>query len=271
MPARAYHPKDKPRAEKGVQLVQQRVLAPLRNEQFCSLEQLNKNIAVQLELLNNRYSKTFGCSRRTLFEEVEQSALKALPKTPYEIALWKRERVNGGYHVSVNRHYYSVPHYYVNKKVEIRITEETIEIFYRDDRIASHRRNDMPMKYTTIDAHRPEAHRQYAQWTMTRLQDWSVGIGFATEQFIRELFAESNRHLYQKERSALGILRLSNSYSEALLEKACQQALSIKSFRYDSVLSLINREKNKALPVGASDHCYETPDHDNVRGSQYYH
>jgi len=271
MPARAYHPKDKSRVEKGVQLVQQRVLAPLRDEQFCSLEQLNKAMAEQLELLNERYSKTFGCSRRTLFEEVEQSALKPLPKTPYEIALWEGERVNGGYHVSVHRHYYSVPHCYVNKKVDIRITEATIEIFYRDERIASHRRDDTPMTYTTVDAHRPEAHRQYAQWTVARLQAWSAGIGCATEQFIHELLSEPKRHLYQKERSALGILRLSNSYSDVLLEKACQQALSIKSFRYDSVLSLINREKNKTPPVGASDQCYETPDHNNVRGPQYYH
>jgi len=119
MPARAYHPKDKSKVEKGVQLTQQRVLAPLRNERFCSLEQLNKAMAMHLEALNSRYSKTFGCSRRTLFKEVEQSELRALPNTPYEIALWKKERINGGYHVSVNRHYYSVSHCYISKMVDI--------------------------------------------------------------------------------------------------------------------------------------------------------
>ena len=35
---------------------------------------------------------------------------------------------------------YSVPHEYIKRKVDVRVTDKTIEIFYNHNRIASHRR-----------------------------------------------------------------------------------------------------------------------------------
>ena len=35
---------------------------------------------------------------------------------------------------------YSVPYEYIKKKVDVKITDTTIEIFYNHNRIASHRR-----------------------------------------------------------------------------------------------------------------------------------
>lgn len=268
MPARSYKPQDKAKVEKAVQLVQQQILARLRNERLTSIEQANEKIAVLLEDLNNRHSKAFGCSRRALFEEVEKAALKPLVSTPYEIAYWETIRVNGGYHVCVNKHHYSVPNEYVHKMVDIRISEKTIEIFHNDQRIACHLISDNPGNYTTLESHRPEAHRQQASCNEQELKSWASGIGIHTEQFICRLFDDSKRHLHQKERSALGILRLSNAYSDELLEEACKKALDIGTCRYDSVESLIKRI---SLPTDSQEQFdYQTPTHENVRGPNYY-
>lgn len=35
---------------------------------------------------------------------------------------------------------YSVPHEYIKRKVDVRVTDKTIEVFYNHNRIASHRR-----------------------------------------------------------------------------------------------------------------------------------
>lgn len=270
MPARAYKPKDKAKVEKAVQLVQQRILAALRNEKFVSLEQLNIRLHELLEALNHRHSKSFDSSRWELFEEVEKAALKPLPNKPYELATWQQESVNGGYHISVNRHYYSVPYQYVRKKVDIRITEKAVEIFYQDERIACHQRDNTQKAYTTVNTHRPEAHRQQSQWDRVRLQSWATGIGSATQLLIEDLFSSSQRHLYQKEKSALGILRLSHAYSDEALEKACQSALDIGTHRYDSIASLLKRQP-PGLSNEESEKDYQTPNHDNVRGAKYYH
>ncbi len=271
MPARSYRPKDKAKVEKAVQLVQQRILAALRHERFVSVAQLNKKISELLDALNHRHSKSYGCSRWELFNQIERDALRALPETHYELATWEKQCVNGGYHVCVKQHYYSVPHQYVRKVIEIRITENAIELFYDDSRIACHVRDDTPRAYTTLETHRPESHRQHKLWqSEERLQSWSASIGPYTQQLIAQLFSDPKRHLYQKERSALGILRLSHAYSEALLENACEKASAIGTWRYDSIVSLLKQQRPGATS-NTLDQNYKTPDHDNVRGPNYYH
>lgn len=269
MPARAYKPQDKSKVEKSVQLVQQRILAPLRDHKFTSLNEANEKIAKLLEDLNNRHSKTFACSRRELFNQVEREALRELPETNYELSQWQQIKLNGGYHVCVNRHYYSVPYQYVYKHVDVRLTAHCVEIFYKDDRIACHQRDDSPGDYTTVNAHRPEAHRQQAQWNAKRLKIWAASVGQYTQSLIHNLFDEPKQHLHQKERRALGILRLSHAYSEEMLEQACQKALAIGTCRYESVESLLKRDNLIIAEDG--DHSCQTPKHTNVRGPEYYH
>ena len=80
--------------------------------------------------------------------------LAPLPATPFELAEWKQATVQFNYHVTVDKMYYSVPYQYIKDKVDVRITETTIEIFYHHNRIASHRRlhgrgTDYPMKNHT--------------------------------------------------------------------------------------------------------------------------
>jgi len=270
MPTRTYKPKDKAKVEKAVQLVQQRVLAPIRDERFNSLDALNKSLSNLLEELNNRHSKAFDCSRLALFEQVEKSALRALPAQPYELALWYQQKVSGGYHITINKHKYSVPHHFARKKVDVRVTNKTVEVFYKEERVACHERSDTPGDYTTVDAHRPENHRQQAMWNKTRLQAWARTIGSATYSLIQQLFQDPEKHLHQKERCALGILRFSNAYGDQALENTCQKALALGTFRYDSIASLMKRQ-NLDVVQGDVEGRYQTPTHENVRGAKYYH
>ncbi|CAO0821244.1 hypothetical protein DFAR_2210052 [Desulfarculales bacterium] len=41
--------------------------------------------------------------------------------------------------MEMNRHYYSVPHQLVGKKLNIRYTERTEECFHKGQRVVSHR------------------------------------------------------------------------------------------------------------------------------------
>lgn len=269
MPARSYKPKDKAKAEKAVQLVQQRILAPLRDQRFCALEQLNGAIKPLLEALNDRHSKAFGCSRRALFNAIEKSALKPLPGLPYELALWSQQQINGGYHITVNRHHYSVPYQFVGKKVDIRTTEKTVEIFYQEERIACHLRSHESGSYSTVTRHRPESHQKQIQANYQELMTWARRIGSATAALINQVFQDEKRHLHQKERSAQGILRLSHAYSEDALERVSAQAMQLGTHRYDSLVSLLKRLP--AQKCGDDSHSFDAPDHENIRGADYYH
>jgi transposase len=147
VPARSRKPKDKAKVEVGVQVVERWILARLRDRTFFSLAELNQAIRELLIQLNDRPMPHLEQSRRDLFMKLDQPALKPLPKQPYEFARWKKARVNIDYHVEYDKHYYSVPYGLIGKEVEVRATEKTVEIFYRRQRQASHRRLDAPGRF----------------------------------------------------------------------------------------------------------------------------
>ncbi len=115
VPARARKPRDKAKAEVGVQVVERWILAALRNRQFFSLDELNSAISVLLERLNQRPFKKLPGSRQTAFDSLDRPALRPLPVQPYVYAEWKKARVHIDYHVEVDGHYYSVPYQLVKK------------------------------------------------------------------------------------------------------------------------------------------------------------
>ncbi len=96
--------------------------------------------------------------------------------------------------MAIDGHYYSVPYTLIKKEVEVRITHNTIECFYRGNRIASHRRSDQKGRHTTVAAHMPESHRQAGEWSPERLITWAAKTGPATEKLIRTVLGARNIH-----------------------------------------------------------------------------
>ena len=119
MPARPYKPKDKAKAEVGVQVVERWILARLRHHTFFSLSELNQAIRVLLEDLNNRPFKQLTGTRREWFEALDKPALKPLPRQRYQYTDIKRVKVNIDYHIQCDRHLYSVPHQLVGETLEL--------------------------------------------------------------------------------------------------------------------------------------------------------
>lgn len=118
IPARPYTPKDKPKVELSVKLVQRWILARLRHRQFFSIEELNEAIRELLDSLNRRPMKKFAKSRYDLYLELDRPALKPLPAHPYRLRQFKVSRVNVEYHVEVEKSYYSVPYQLTGKEVD---------------------------------------------------------------------------------------------------------------------------------------------------------
>ena len=269
VPARVRHPRDKAKAEVGVQVVERWILAALRQRQCFSLAELNRAIRALLETLNNRPFKKLPGTRRTLFEQLDKPALRPLPVAPYVYAEWKQARVHIDYHVEVHGHYYSVPHALIKKQVDVRITRHTIECFHRGQRIASHRRSDHPARHTTVPAHMPEAHRQAGEWSPQRLGRWAAQVGPATETLVRRILS-ARKHPQQAYRSCLGILRLGKRYGDDRLEAACQRALTLGSHSYKSLESILRLGLDRQ-PLAEQTEAALPEDHDNIRGPAYYH
>ncbi|QDE81622.1 hypothetical protein BHS07_08635 [Myxococcus xanthus] len=141
LPARPQRPRDKAKVEVGVLLAERWILAALHHRRFASLAQVREAVKPLLENLNTRPMRKLDKSRWALFEQVEKATLRALPARPYELAFWKKARVNINYHVVLEGHWYSVPYTLVGKPVELRHTESCVEVFLGGRRVASHVRS----------------------------------------------------------------------------------------------------------------------------------
>ena len=269
LPARVRKPRDKAKVEVGVQVVQRWVLARLRHRRFHSLAELNGAIRELVTDLNNRPMRHLGTSRRALFEAIERQALLPMPDTPYAYAEWRRCRAGLDYHVEVHGHFYSVPYRLVREVIEARITDQTIELFHKGERVACHVRNPRQHRHTTICDHMPSAHRRHAEWTPTRLLREAEAIGPSTIALVERILA-AKPHPEQGFRACLGILRLVRSYGPERLEAACQRGVDIGAHTYGSVQSILRNGLDRAFrPEPVPD---ELPvQHENIRGSGYYH
>jgi transposase len=269
LPARPRKPRDKPKAEVMVQVVERWVLARLRNRRFFSLAELNQAIAPLLESLNQRPFKQLPGSRRECFDTLERAALKPLPPMPYEVAYFKICRVGIDYHVQLDHHYYSVPHSLVRIQVEARMTRSSVEILHRGKRVASHSRSYQHNGYTTLAEHMPAAHRAHLQWTPGRLLNWGASIGVGTAALVKHLLT-TKPHPEQGYRACLGLLNLARKYGHERLEAACVRALAIGSPTRRSVLSILQAGLDRQATPAGEPEC-NLPAHANVRGPDYYH
>jgi transposase len=269
MPARVRKPRDKAKVEAGVQLVQRWILARLRQRRFFSLGELNQAIGELLGPLNQRPFRKRPGSRRSLFESLEQPALRPLPEERFTYAEWKKGRVHIDYHVEVEGHYYSVPYQLVSQQLDVRVSAKTVECFAKGKRVASHLRSFLRGAHTTQNAHMPRPHREYAEWTPERLVRWARETGPSVAGLIATVMA-TRAHPQQGFRSCLGILRLSQRYGSERLEAACQRALQVGAVSYRSVRSILQVGLDRQ-EVPAGEPSATLPQvHENLRGSSYY-
>ena len=211
--------------------------------------------------------KKLGVSRRALYEQLDRPALRPLPAARYVLAQWKRCRVNIDYHVEVEHHFYSVPYQLLREQVEVRYTTNTVEIFRRDKRIASHRRR-YDRQPSTIAEHMPSAHRAHAEWSPSRLIRWANKVGPATGQLVTRIL-ESRPHPEQGYRPCLGIMHLGRRHGNIRLEAACARALALGSCRYHTVRNILTAGQDR-LPIEPPAETDPTPTHANIRGADYY-
>ena len=273
IPARVRKPKDKAKVEAGVLLASRWILAAIRNKTFYSLEELNEAIAVLLVNLNDKKMRHFKESRRQLFEEIDKPELGALRSEPYIFAEWKVARVNIDYHIVFDDHFYSVPYQLIKEEVQVRATHQTVEVIYKSERIASHRRSHRQGGFTTEPSHRPASHQAHLEWTPERIIQWAKSKGGNTGLFIQHLIT-TKPHPEQAYRSALGVIRLGDKYGKDRLNQACGNAIAIGSISYQTVKNMLKNGMDKVAPPSKAKENKQQDffvSNHNVRGKEYYH
>lgn len=272
IPARVRAPKDKPNAEGSVNSISTWIIAALRDEQFFSLAELNRVIRQKLEEFNKRLFQKKEGSRSELFRDEELPLLAPLPATSFELADWKQATVQFNYHISIDGMLYSVPYEYIKRKVDVRVTDTTIEIFYNHNRIASHKRlHGRKGRYDTILEHMPEDHQKYLEWNGDRFRKWAERIGNNTYKVVDAILT-SKRVEQQTYKGCMGLLKLADKYSVERLEAACEKALSYTATpSYKSIKNILTAGQDKSVNTDSEMKSENTQNKYGItRGADYY-
>ena len=270
LPARPHRPQDKALVENAVKIVYSRVFAPLRNQVFYSLDDLNQVIIEQVEKHNDRFFQRINISRSQLFKEIEQPVLKPLTPEKYELRSFQSVKVQFNYHVflSCDNHYYSVPYQHRGKRVKIIYADSYVEIYRNNIRIAFHKRVRTRNKYTTIPEHMPHNHRFYNDWSPEKMIEWAEQKGSFIRELIEKLL-EKRTHPEQSYKVCLGVINLSKKYGEGRVDRACKRALDFHYYSYKAVKNILEKGLDKIEELQLAHQ--KLPEHQNIRGSEYYH
>jgi transposase len=268
IPARIKRPKDKAKVEAGVLIAERWILAALRDYRFFSLGEANAAVKPLLQRLNEHSFKKLPGNRREAFERLDRPALKPLPARRYEFGQWKKVCVNIDYHVEVDGHYYSVPYPLIRRELMARYTARTVELFYKSRRVAAHERSYLKGHHTTLEEHRPPAHREYLAWTPERVLQWASTIG-PNCGAAAQIIMQSRAIPEQAFRPCLGLIRLGKSYGNQRVDQACQRALKLNIVGYKHIATMLKTGRDQMPLVNASPE-HVVINHANVRGAEYY-
>ncbi len=268
-PARPLKPKDKSKAEQGVQGVQRWILARLRYRKFFSVDELNDAFSELLDIYNNKIVKRFGKSRAAMFKELDEPNLEPLPQQRYIYRDFKICSVNQSYHIFLEGCEYSVPFKYLQHKVEARYSTQTVEIYYKNNLIATHPKLHFAGAPSTLTEHMPQDHEYYKEKNNPgTFLNRATKIGIHTVVWVKNEF-DKIEHKPNAYRKINAILSLSKTHSKDELDLAICYANEHNKVNHTSVKSILQKKLYLQINANTPVNTEVFNNHDNLRGNIY--
>jgi len=212
VPARVYKPKDKSLVEGAVGIIMRYFRWVNRNKRFTSLAQVNEALASAYHKINERAHSRFKVSRKNRYLEHETEVLRELPETLFEQVEWKTATLHQDNTLEMEGAFYSAPHTLRGKKLRVKLTKNTVEIFSDLLRVAHHARDRSKRGNRVIEtSHLPPNSRAYLETTPQSILSQARFLNPDLYKLIDELFtADALAHL----RRGLGLIRFARTEIE---------------------------------------------------------
>ncbi|MBU0683656.1 MAG: hypothetical protein KJ864_05150 [Candidatus Omnitrophica bacterium] len=273
LPARSRKPKDKAVIESNVGHLQCYILGRLRDRTFFSLSEINQAICKELEGYNDRPMQLYKISRKERFLELDKPYANSLPVNDFPYIRIKNDvMVQKDYHVSYEKHFYSVHYVLCGKRVDVWQSKQTIEIYYDFKRVASHKLGVKEYGYTTNEDHMPEIHKFVKGWTPGFFLNQAIKVGPYTVKVIKHIL-ENKRHPELGFKSSLGVLKLAKECGKQRMEKASRRSLFYSQVSYKGIKSILEQKlDSEPLPENVITDVFKQTNlfHENIRGAEYY-
>lgn len=270
-PTRTYSPQDKALVEGAVKLVYQRIFYPMSKMTFFSLQEIKETVSHFLKGYNDQLLSQVKLSRKQQFLTIEQSFLSPLPAEKYELRTYRKATVQKMGHIflSEDKHYYSVPHRFIGKKVEVNYDQNTVKITYNNEGIATHVRNFQAGTYSSIREHLSSSHQFYQDWSPVFFHQLAKPHGSHVQAYIKALI-ESKSYPEVAYKQCLGILALHKTYGKNRLNQACRRGLELSRYGYNIIENILANKMDNSPEEAPNEKPTSISQHDNIRGADYY-
>jgi transposase len=234
-------PQKKGRVEAGVKYVK-RAFFPLRD--FRDVHDGNRQLMdwVMGEAGNRIHGTTFEAPLK-LFVETERAMLRPLPDVRPELAMWAKGKLHPNCHVAFEKCRYSAPFRLVGRDLWLRVTAQTVQIYYDHELVAIHPYLPRPGMRSTVDDHLPPDALAYKmqgpQWCVQQADE----IGPRCRAVIDCLFSS---RVMDNLNAAQGIVALARRFGKTRVEAACDRALCYGTPYYRSVKQILERGLDQA-------------------------
>jgi transposase len=245
LPTRPRTPRHKGKIEAGVKYVKGNAL---KGRAFASLQEQNRHLLDwETTVADQRIHGTIRQQVSKVFAEVERPALRPLPVERFPFFQEAQRAVHRDGHVEVDRAYYTVPPEYLGWSVWVRWDARVVRVFnLRWEQIAVHVKLE-PGRFSTqrchLAAEKISGVERGAVWLLTQVRRLGPQSGRWAEEVIQQRGIEGVRVVQ-------GLLSLAKRHPCAALEKACEIAVSHRSYRLRTLRTLLKQEgaKQEELP-----------------------
>ena len=268
VPARVRKPQDKGLVERSVGFSTTWITAALREQKFFSFAEVKDAVSKRLEIINAKPFQKRPGSRREAYLSEEKEFMLPLPKRPYEPSVWKQQKVGNDYLISDGLNKYSVPFDLIGEQVQIRLTKDLVEVYFKGSRMTSHKRLDKySVQPVTKPEHMPSNHREYLNCNADEFKKWAATVGKYTEEVVK-LFLTDGSIPEQGYKTCVSLTKLGKRYGKKKLEAACERMLAFSSFpSIRTITTLLKNSKESEKTVEVSDNSNK---YGITRGAAYW-
>jgi len=237
-PCRPRTPEHKGKVEQGgVHYVKRNFLG---GREPTTITQANQDVIVWCnEKAGMRIHGTTKEQPLVRFQTVEKAQLQPLAQTPYDMAVWKKVKLNRDCYLTFDHAYYSAPYRLIGQQLWVSGGIQTVRIYTLDHQlVATHDRAQQPGQRCTHLYHLPPEKVPGLVLNREDCLTRAGQVGEATLQITKTLLDDP---VVDRLYTAGRLLKLRHRFGDDRLEDACQRALSFDEPSYKTVKCILTK------------------------------
>ena len=190
------------------------------------------------EIAATRRHGTTGRPPIELFDEEEREALLALPRSRWELVVWKEATLHTDSHVQIDGAFYSARWRLLHQKLWVRCTPHSVSIYREDEHLRTHAR--VPRgKRSTVEEDLPEHRRDLRHRSREHWIEKATVIGSEVVELAEKIF-DADDVLHQL-RKVQAVVRLLEGFPKRRARRAAKRALHFDCLDYRSIKSILKK------------------------------